>query len=89
MARAPAVFTAPGDLALRLPQVAWRKHSVRVELAALHMGGYSVPARGVLSAPLRMQPPGEPIGSDRAARAVVQQEKVHFFLEHSINKLFI
>ena len=35
-----------------------------------------------------MQPLGEPIGSDRAARAVVQ-ENVHFFLEHSIHKLFI
>ena len=42
-----------------------------------------------LSALLRMQPLGEGIGSDRAARAVVQQEKVHFFLELSIDKLFI
>jgi len=32
---------------------------------------------------------GEPIGSDRGARAVVQLEKVHLFLEHSIDKLFI
>ena len=38
---------------------------------------------------MRMQPLGEPIGSDRAARAVVQQEKVYLFLEHSIHKLFI
>ena len=38
---------------------------------------------------MRMQALGDGIGSDRAAGAIGQWEKVHFFLEHSINKLFI
>ena len=38
---------------------------------------------------LRMQPLGDGIGSDRAAGAIGPREKVHFFLEHLIDKLFI